>query len=414
MIAALAGAGISTRAAAQNAMTGAPTGDIGVKLSETNTLHVGVAAEAGYDSNVFYNDQATQSSAIVRVTPSFMVTNNGRDGTARSAAVYTVGANLTYREYLNESENIRRQRAFVPTAVASLVLNGEKTRLNLGDMFTRTEDAPYFENGETIKRDSNQGTVGVGLSPGGGRITLSLRYTNVLDYFESGYSYASNMTHDGMIDGSWKWLPKTALFLQVGGALVRYLNPSAAPPTPALQRDNSTQVRALTGLRGLITPKTTLGVSLGYSTAFYPAGSPSPSGVSNILAQLEAGYMPTLLSKLGLTLTHGFRNSPVIGDYYDVDSATLALNYALGRLVATAQSSAEYRRYHNYVDAMGNNVPRKDALFGAGVGLDYYVQKWFYAGASYGIGLARQSGDNSGAAVPFTKQQVFARLGLAY
>jgi hypothetical protein len=32
-----------------------------------------------------------------------------------------VGANLTYREYLNESENIRRQRAFVPTAVASLV-----------------------------------------------------------------------------------------------------------------------------------------------------------------------------------------------------------------------------------------------------------------------------------------------------
>src|SRR6185436_16594746 len=137
VIAALAGAGISTRAAAQNAMTGAPTGDIGVKLSETNTLHVGVAAEAGYDSNVFYNDQATQSSAIVRVTPSFMVTNNGRDGTARSAAVYTVGANLTYREYLNESENIRRQRAFVPTAVASLVLNGEKTRLNLGDMFTR-------------------------------------------------------------------------------------------------------------------------------------------------------------------------------------------------------------------------------------------------------------------------------------
>jgi hypothetical protein len=86
----------------------------------------------------------------------------------------------------------------------------------------------------------------------------------------------------------------------------------------------------------------------------------------------------------------------------------------LGALVASAQGAVDYRRYHNYVDAMGNNVPRKDLLFSTSVGLDYFIQKWFFAGASYSLGLSRQTGDTTGAAVPFTKQQVFARLGLAY
>src|SRR4051794_32552534 len=83
--------GSGATAFAQNgvgAMEGTPSGDIGVKLSETNTLHVGVAAEGGWDTNVFYNDTAPQGSAVLRIIPSFNITNNGRDGEARSVAVY--------------------------------------------------------------------------------------------------------------------------------------------------------------------------------------------------------------------------------------------------------------------------------------------------------------------------------------
>jgi hypothetical protein len=415
VIAALAGLGNSTRALAQqSAMLGTPAGDIGVKLSDSSVLHVGVSAEAGYDTNVFYNDRAAQSSAMLRVTPSLLMTNNGRDGAPRSAVVYTLGANLTYREYLNSDENIRQQRAFVPSVVGTLAMNGQKTRLTLSDMFSRTEEPPYFATSETIKRDNNQGSATLAMSPGGGRLTFSLRYSNALDYFESGYSYASNMTHDGMLDASWKWLPKTAVFLQGGASFIHYLNPGAALPSPNLKRGDSTQVRGLLGLRGLITSRTTLGVGAGYATAFYPAGTASPSGLSNILGQVELGYMPTLLSRLDLTLLHGFRNSAVIGDFYDLDSATLSYKHSLGQLVASAQGAFEYRRYHHYLDAMGNEVPRKDTLLSAGASLDYYIQKWLFAGASYSVGLARQTDDVTGAAVPYTKQQVFARLGLAY
>jgi hypothetical protein len=417
VVAALVVLGSRTQAFAQvqSAMVGTPGGDIGIKVSETSVLHVGVAAEAGYDTNVFYNDQQATSSAILQVIPSFMVTNNGRDGNPRSAVVYTLGANLTYREYLNDNEDVRAQRAFVPRAVASLSINGEKTRLTMGDSFSRTEEAPYFPGGETIKRDNNQGGIGVGVSPGGGRLTFSLRYSNALDYFEGGntsaYTYASNMTHDGMFDVSWKWLPKTALFLQAGGAYIHFLNPG----TMGLQqRDDSTQVRGLLGLRGLVTPKTTVNLSLGYMTAFYPAGSASPSGVSNINGLLDVGYMPTLLSRLNLTLQHTFRNSPVIGDYYDLDSASLAASHMLGRLVGAANLSFEYRRYHNYANPVtGDPIDRKDSLLGAGVSFDYFIQRWFFAGVTYRLGLARPS-SNDPAAVPYTKHQVLARLGLAY
>jgi len=405
------------------AMVGTPAGDIGVKLSDTNILHVGVAAEGGYDTNVFYNDQTTatnpngpQSSAVVRVIPSFIITNTGRDGTERSAVVYTLGANLTYREYINDNQNIRNQRAFIPTAVGTLALNGSKMRLSLGDGFSRVEEAPYFEGGETIKRDVNQATAGLSVSPDGGRLTFGLRYANALDYFESGYKYASTMTHDGMLDLSWKWLPKTALFLQGGTTFIHFLNPSIsmdAAGQPLSPREDSIQVRALTGIRGLITPKVTTTLSVGYATAFYDNNSKNPSGVSNFSGLLDVGYMPALQSRLGLTLQTGFRNSPVIGNYYQVESATFSASQGLGRLSVGAHGSVEYRSYQNYV-LMGMEIPRKDLLFGVGGAVDYFIQRWFYAGATYQLSMARQYDDNTGTAVPFTKHQIFARLGIAY
>src|SRR5205814_10107778 len=152
---------------------------------------------------------------------------------------------------------------------------------------------------------------GLVLSPGGGRFTFSRRYSNALDYFESQYTYASNMTHDGMLDISWKWLPKTALFLQGGAAYVHYFKPDAPGSTMTDPREDSTQVRGLLGLRGLLTPKTTLNLQAGYQTAFYqtssnPAARPTtnPSGASNINALLDLGYLPTLQSRANLTLQH--------------------------------------------------------------------------------------------------------------
>src|SRR5688572_12658887 len=51
----------------------------GAKVGEGLYLRAGVAAEAGYDTNVFYNDQARTESAVLNVTPSLELTNANRD-----------------------------------------------------------------------------------------------------------------------------------------------------------------------------------------------------------------------------------------------------------------------------------------------------------------------------------------------
>jgi len=393
-------------------------GDIGVKLSESNVLHVGVAAEAGYDTNVFYNDDHRTNSAVLRVIPSFLITNNGRDGKPRSELVYSFGGNLMYREYLSDQEDVRSQRAFIPSVLASLLIPGPKTVFTLTDQFTRQEDPPYLPGGSPIVRDTNQGTVGLEVSPGGGRITTSLRYTNALDYFETAeYKFASSLSHDGMLDGAWKWLPKTAIFLQLGGGYTHFLNASQDGMNAPGARESSIPLRAVAGIRGLLTSKTTVSFAGGYATAFYQ-NSPSPSGVSNLHVSASVGYIPSLQSRLTLALFHGFRNSSVIGTHYDLDSASLGLNYLIGRVVATGSASYEYRRYRNYViaDAMGvRAVNRSDHIVGGVLGADFYIQKWFYAGASYALSLVDPTGDAADPnRVKYTKQQVFARLGVSY
>jgi hypothetical protein len=414
---------------------GAPQGDIGVKVSESSILHVSVTAEAGYDTNVFYNDADRIQSAVLRVIPSLQLTNAGRTGEVHSETTYDLGVSLLYREYLSSDQDVRAQRAFNPSVHGSVALGGSRAfQLSLADQFTRTEDPPYNKTVTgMIIRDNNVGSAGASIAPGGGRLTFTIRYTNTLDYFEDrDYKPSTNMAHDGMLDASWKWLPKTAIFLQGGVGYIHYLNPSAS--SGATDRHDSVPIRGLLGLRGLLTPKTTVSIGAGYATALYQGGgcdvaatSCNPRGFSNVLVNFDVGYAPTLMSKLGLNLTHGFRNSPVVGDFYDVDAAGLTASQMIAKLVLRAFGRYEYRRYHaspTVVQMSPNFVARRDHVVVAGAQLDYFLQRWFYAGVAYSITLDRVNDNElaagmtsppvAGTNLSYTKQQVLGRIGVTY
>src|SRR5262245_46417726 len=47
----------------------------GVRLSESGMLHVGIATETGYDTNVFYNNDDKAQAPMLRVTPFINLTN---------------------------------------------------------------------------------------------------------------------------------------------------------------------------------------------------------------------------------------------------------------------------------------------------------------------------------------------------
>src|ERR1051325_8129645 len=68
--------------------------EAGVQVGEGVYLHAGVGAEGGYDSNVFYNDAARASAALIRITPFLDLTNTNRSGQAPSGLLFDARASL--------------------------------------------------------------------------------------------------------------------------------------------------------------------------------------------------------------------------------------------------------------------------------------------------------------------------------
>ena len=384
-------------------------GAIGAKLGEGTLLHAALGADVGYDSNVFYSP-TPKSATVAHVTPALDISNAERDGSVPDGVYYDLGANLTYREYLSGGDEVRKLRAFNPGLAALLRLSSKQTlSLSLSDNFFRTQDPPYVSTAKLITHDRNTASLELKVAPGGGRIQILLRYNNVLDLYEtSGYDQSNNMGNEGVLDLSWRWLPKTAFFVQLAQGAVTYLKSNTGP--------TSYPLRATAGLRGLLTEKLGLNLAAGYGNGFYASGASNPSGFGNILLMGELIYNMSLTSKAGLGYRHDFQNSPFVGNFYDLDAAYAALrDFIGGRVALAAYGRFENRKYHGgpLLAAQG----RTDQVVIAGLSADYVIQRVFYIGVGYTLTLARTN--NSDAAtnvggVDYTKHMVVGRLGVVY
>jgi hypothetical protein len=401
----------------------------GLLISESALLHAGVTVEGGYDSNVFYDDTAGNhyGSSILRINPFLDISNTARNGEVPSGLFFDARASLAYREYLTSDPTITQLRTFSPTLSASLEHNTNGTiAFGLSEMFSRAQDAPYTHGmgrDGLIIRDNNVAAAQLRLAPGGGRIQGVVRFGNTIDYFETpALKPASSMTNELMLDASWRWLPKTALYVQVRQGYVTYLNSedasglvAATPTEPAPRKSASFPLRAFLGIRGLITEKTSVSLALGYQNAFYSNGQSTFGFFGSTLALGELVVMPILTSKITFGARHEFQNS-VIGNFFYDDGAYLALSYqTVARLIAQTWASYDHKQYYGLP---GIN-PRIDDLIQAGAMLDYYLKTWAFAGVSYTLALNRSDymstqgvADLSG--TNYTKHQVFARVGITY
>jgi hypothetical protein len=221
------------------------------------------------------------------------------------------------------------------------------------------------------------------------------------------------MGHQLMLDATWKWLPKTGLFLQVSQGYISYFysdaNGNSKSPSYPLQ--------ALAGLRGLITPKLALNVSAGYANGFY-ATSPGPTGFrGNFSGGAEGVYQPQLLTRIVLGYRHNFQNA-ILGDFYYLDSVYLNVGQAIAGRVALGLAARYESRSFQGVPVAGGTVSRHDNYFEAGANLDYAMRAWTYVGVSYSIisntSPYQPNAPNDPGRVNFVKQLVFARLGVSY
>jgi hypothetical protein len=231
-----------------------------------------------------------------------------------------------------------------------------------------------------------------------------LRYSNVLDIFGYDLRYASTMGNEGVLDIGWNWLPKTALYVQFSQGVVTFLHDNAEGQP---EKYDSRPLRAVAGLRGLLTPKSALNLALGYTAGFYING-PSPTGLGNLAGLLEWTYRPTQLTTALVGYRHEFRNS-IIGNYFEVDTPYFNLSTRIaGRLNLAASGRYEHRRFR------GIEVARNDHFAQAGSQVDYFVQNWLFAGVGYTFFWNDSDAMGSTAGLDFSKHMAFFRLGIAY
>lgn len=388
----------------------------GAQVSDGVILHAGVSGEAGYDSNVFYQESSPASAAQVRVTPFLELTNAPRTGEMPSGLFFSGRAALTYRKYISDDEDIRRVPGFMPTVSGVLEHNAGTLSFGITDTFARLEDAPYFRGsmGQAIRRNSNIAAAQLRWSPGGGRLQAMVRYTLTVDWFETDALKIANSTgHEGMLDIAWRWLPKTAVFLQARQGYISYWGSESASSALIGPRFSSYPLRVLMGLRGLVTPKTSVTVGVGYQKGFY-AGQVDTSGfLGSTLATAELVVLPILSTRLTFGVRHEFQNS-VIGQFYYNDGAYASLNQQIaGRLVAQLWARYDYRQYYGIPGAVEQ---RKDHVTTAGAMVDFFIRSWAFIGGSYALSVNRSdySTDPAAVGLNFTKHVVLARLGLTY
>lgn len=389
--------------------------DTGFRISDSSVLHLGIGAEAGYDSNVFFEPAETATaSPILRVTPALQITNATRDGAIPSGVYFDLSASLQYREYITDDPDARAQRAFNPLVGALLEFSrGQTLSFALSDQFSRTEDPPYGPSQGNITRNYNVASAQLKLAPGGGRLAAVLRYTNALDFFENqDLRFANSMGHEFMFDGSWKWLPKTAIFLQAAQGMISYLDEDLATQN---QKTSSYPLRLLAGLRGLITEKIAAQVAAGYVAGFYQGDAPNPSGLSNLATLVEVQYRPLLLTQILLGYRHEFRNS-VIGAYYDLDTPYLSIQQTVaGRFVFAVLGRYERRAYQGFRPSdAGMEVARTDHFVLGGLQADYFLQRWFYLGVGYSLTFNDAVTDDPRYEIDYFKHLVTARVGITY
>jgi hypothetical protein len=408
----------------------------GINIAEGMLLHVGAGVEAGYDSNVFYSSSSDVggviSSGIIRVTTFGEITNSTRDvAISRPSVVYSVRAGLMYRLYTSDNPDVEKYRsAFMPTAGLGLGTTAGHWAFQLNDAFIRLEDPPYAGiSGSTagaspITRDSNLASVQAQWSPGGGRISGTLRYNNTIDIFEqdSGFGYASSLSHQLVLDLSWKWLPKTALFFQASQGWTTYLNPTPnADPADTTdgRKSSSFPLRVYVGLRGLITQKVSAMFALGYVNAFYTAGTSNSGILGSSYVDAQVSYSPSLLNRLTLGFHQDIVNSVISNFYYETGVYGSYVQQLAGRVALDLSARLSHRIYEGLL--FDPTHSRTDNTITAGATIDYFIRNWAYVGAGYSL-LANLSdyhlpagpAGGAGTSVEYTKNQVFARLGITY
>lgn len=396
----------------------------GFKLADSLILHPGIAVEGRYDSNALYGEADNQRGAgylriighIRLATPSGIRAEGRPETSANPRKIdFGIKAAVAFRNYFSEDPAVVGQRALEVSAGLGFNWNpGKLISVSLSDSYTRTVSARDQEGPETLARHVNNFGVGLGISPGGGRLSFRVGYSLGIDAYENDiYAYNNKLNHGFSLGAKWKVLPKTAIFLSAGTSIVDYYDPTGGPYVNV----ESTPLRVSFGLNGLITPFLSLTASAGIGAGFHDTGPSYLSVIANVNASLILGP----LARLSLGFDHGFSDS-IFGNYFTDEHVNISYNHVLfKRLIVHLSGDYRFRTYAGLPPSLnGINLGSEfeNHLASLSIAVDYKILGWIFVGLGYDLQIRSTpqnlavrdlAGTNA-----YTKHQIFGKVGISY
>jgi hypothetical protein len=317
--------------------------------------HPGIAAEVGYDSNLFLrsgegNEKITPVFKL-RITPhiQFNTRQLVGDGGKAAPAPYKLSGNLalTYNEFFkaksSTTEDVpgHRNLGILGALVLDIKPQGKVGAQLRGSIARSIQPSQYGDPSASINRTSPRAGASVIWRPGGGLFSWAANYNATYTYFESSrYQELNNLLHEIGTSGTWQFRPRTSLNFDSTYGLIRYVN------TPTTQPDGD-YLRARIGLNGLATNTFGFTALAGYASTFFDSkGASGKQDFDSFIGQLEgrfylnapppgsstAGVSP---STIAVGVSRDFTQS-YIGNFFTRDRAYASFSYFYaGRVLTT-------------------------------------------------------------------------------
>ncbi len=189
------------------------------------------------------------------------------------------------------------------------------------------------------------------------------------------------------LNARWKFLPKTAVIVDVNSDYRFYLNAAAIT-------GNRVLFRAQAGLAGLISPRIAVTLMVGYGGDF------TTGSIHTVVGNAEVSYTVSEQSRIAVGYARNVMAVPLVGTAMD-DRGYLRGGLGLlgGRLLLNAQVSADYFTY------LGAAAVPNDLLLSASAGPTFTVTSWFDVGAAYTLSWRLTS---------FVRHEALLRLAFHY
>lgn len=304
--------------------------------------------------------------------------------------------------YLN---NPVLDRILADGALAIGINRGGVVGLDLGDQFTRADNANMTALPFAIISDYNDANAKLGIRPGGGALAIEPGYDFVYEHFEPvgagvGFTTCANGSplcdpsqaslmdfyeHKISLNLRWRFLPKTAVLLGGDFILVSYLNPGSGASANAPMD----LVDGTLGIAGLLTTRLEVVLKAGYAQTIINSGDiAAVPGLATagdnrtLIGQAQLAYLFSETGSLKFGVVRLLSPAPtVLADYTDT-RPYLNFRWLLGGKL-TLHLDASFDLFDYALNSAGSPSGRTDDMLRVDVGPEYEIVRWLRVAIGY-------------------------------